>query len=243
MLGNMLSFIGLVLFTSEAGLLFFNALYGATYAMIVVMGSPFLMDNSRPAERQHLFSIYSAVTAGSGMLGGFIGGGLGGKETGPVLERGRHVCLDLVPVALDVKANHGTPHFDAEFLPDRNAARTSVKAGPDECGGHRADADAFWGPSVHWNRHLGRYVMLLNRAIDKDWTQEGIYVSYSRALDNPRGWSQPVKIMDAPSKPGWYPQVIGIDKGESDKVAGRRARLFVHGISRWEIEFRNPGER
>jgi len=37
---------------------------------------------------------------------------------------------------------------------------------------HRADADAFWGPSVHWNSHLQQYVMLLNRAIDKDWTQE-----------------------------------------------------------------------
>lgn len=30
---------------------------------------------------------------------------------------------------------------------------------------HRPDADAFWGPSIHWNTHLGTYVILLNRAL------------------------------------------------------------------------------
>jgi len=74
MAGNMLSFAGMVLFTSQAGLLLSSSLYGATYAILIVMGSPFLMDNSRPAERQHLFSIYAAVNAAAGMLGGFIGG-------------------------------------------------------------------------------------------------------------------------------------------------------------------------
>lgn len=38
-------------------------------------------------------------------------------------------------------------------------------------------ADAFWGPSVHWNRYLERYVMLLNRARNEHFNNEGIYVS------------------------------------------------------------------
>lgn len=44
---------------------------------------------------------------------------------------------------------------------------------------------------------------------------------------------------------GWYPQVIGTDPGgrETDKLAGRVARLFVHGKSAWEIVFAKPGER
>jgi hypothetical protein len=109
---------------------------------------------------------------------------------------------------------------------------------------HRADADAFWGPSVHWNSHLGRYVMLLNRAIDKDWTQEGVYVSFSDNLADATGWSRPVKILGALGRDQWYPQVVGTDKSrrETDKLAGRAAPLFVRGQSRWEILFLNPGE-
>ena len=110
---------------------------------------------------------------------------------------------------------------------------------------HRADADAFWGPSIHWNTHLRQYVILLNRAIDGNWTQEGIYISYNRNLANPAGWSPPQKILDAPGRDRWYPQVIGLDNArrETDKLAGRVARLFVRGQSRWEILFLKPGER
>ncbi|MBM3495098.1 MAG: DUF4185 domain-containing protein [Armatimonadetes bacterium] len=102
---------------------------------------------------------------------------------------------------------------------------------------HRADADAFWGPSVHWNTHLRLWVMLLNRTFDKDWTQEGIYVTFCRDLADPAGWAEPTRIMDAPFRPGWYPQVMGLQPGGTDKEAGAVARLFVHGVSRWEIEF------
>ena len=103
----------------------------------------------------------------------------------------------------------------------------------------RADADASWGPSIHWNTHLRQYVMLLNRARDGDWTQEGIYVSFNRDPANPAGWSPPQKILDAPGRDRWYPQVIGLDgtRRETDKLAGRVARLFVRGQSRWEILF------
>ncbi|MBI2949393.1 MAG: DUF4091 domain-containing protein [Verrucomicrobia bacterium] len=109
---------------------------------------------------------------------------------------------------------------------------------------HRADADAFWGASAHWNSHLDRYVILLNRAQDKDWTQEGVYVTFNRDLSNPGGWSAPQKILGSLRKDQWYPQVLGLDKAncETDKLAGEKARLFVRGQSRWEILFQRPGE-
>ena len=117
---------------------------------------------------------------------------------------------------------------------------------------HRKDVDAFWGPSIHWNSHLHMYVILLNRAIDRDWTQEGIYVSFNRSLDDPQGWTKPTKLLDrtaltdnSTKKMAWYPQVIGTStaKRETDKLAGKAARLFIQGQSRWEVFFLNPGEK
>jgi len=111
---------------------------------------------------------------------------------------------------------------------------------------HRSDADAFWGPSIHYNTYLNAWVILLNRARDKDWTQEGIYLSFNAALADPAGWAQPVKILDAAEleKSKWYPQVMGMDKANhhTDKLAGRTARLFVAGVSKWEVVFRKPGQ-
>jgi hypothetical protein len=112
---------------------------------------------------------------------------------------------------------------------------------------HKSDADALWGPSIHWNTHLNVWVMLLNRAKDKDWTQEGIYVSFNPELADVTGWTKPKKILDAKDleKSKWYPQVMGTDsaKRQSDKSAGKTARLFVAGVSGWEIVFLRPGER
>jgi hypothetical protein len=104
---------------------------------------------------------------------------------------------------------------------------------------HRQDADAFWGPSVHWNSYLKQYVMLLNRAVNGHWKQEGIYISLNTSLNDPLGWSLPKKILESPGPDRWYPQVMGIDaaKRETDKLAGEVARLFVRGLSRWEIVF------
>ena len=110
---------------------------------------------------------------------------------------------------------------------------------------HRADADAFWGPSIHWNTHLRQYVILLNRTKDGHFTQEGIYVTFNRDLGNPLEWSPPQKIPVAQDKLAWYPQVLGLDKSrhETDKVAGRVARFFIRGQSQWEILFLTPGEQ
>lgn len=110
---------------------------------------------------------------------------------------------------------------------------------------HREDANAMWGASIHWNTHIKQYVMLLNRAKDKNWAQEGVYISFNPDVANPKAWSTPEKILDGEKdKVHWYPQIIGIDKSkhETDKLAGRVARLFVTAKSDWEIVFLKPGE-
>lgn len=102
---------------------------------------------------------------------------------------------------------------------------------------HDADGkvDAFWGPAVHWNTALGSYVMLLNRAKDESYTQEGIYVSFAAGLDNPALWSAPQKLLNGGK---WYPQVVGSSPGVgTDKLAGASARFFMSGRSDWTINF------
>ena len=98
-----------------------------------------------------------------------------------------------------------------------------------------AAADVFWGPSIHWNTYLEQYVMLLNRAKDDHFDQEGIYVSFSPTLADPSQWTAPVKIMNGGE---WYPQVIGTDVGSgTDRLAGQHARFFMIGKSDRYIEF------
>lgn len=96
-------------------------------------------------------------------------------------------------------------------------------------------ADAFWGPSVHWNDYLQQYVMLVNRAKDELFTNEGIYVSFARMLRDPRAWRTPRKLLNGGD---WYPQVAGLESAMgTDKRAGRRARFLVQGRSSHYIEF------
>jgi hypothetical protein len=98
-----------------------------------------------------------------------------------------------------------------------------------------SQADVFWGASVHWNTYVEHYVMLLNRARDDQFNNEGIYVSFATALDDPSRWSAPKKIMNGG---GWYPQVAGLETGSgTDRQAGRRARFLLTGKSEHMIEF------
>jgi hypothetical protein len=96
-------------------------------------------------------------------------------------------------------------------------------------------ADAYWGAAIHWNTYLERWVMLVNRARNEKFDQDGFYLSYTTTLSDPRSWSAPRKLM---SGGGWYPQVIGLEPNEgTDKRAGRRARFFITGRSEHFIEF------
>ena len=103
------------------------------------------------------------------------------------------------------------------------------------------DANSFWGPAVHWNTYLEKYVVLMNRACcEVGWLQEGIYISYIPDLSDPSTWGQPTKLLDGEAigfRAGFYPQVMGLEDGETDSVSGWWARLYVQGISKWEIIF------
>lgn len=124
---------------------------------------------------------------------------------------------------------------------------------------HKKNGSMFWGPSIHWNTYLRMYVMVLNHAINTHLDADGIYISFNRDLGDPRGWSKPAMLIDLAAirqataggetglsdvlNNGWYPQIIGTAKGETDKLAGRTARLFLGGLSNLEITFLNPAEK
>ncbi|BCS34254.1 hypothetical protein TBR22_A34830 [Luteitalea sp. TBR-22] len=98
-------------------------------------------------------------------------------------------------------------------------------------------ADVFWGPSVHWNAHLGQYVMLLNRARTPGFGQEGIYVAFSPTLAEPEKWTAPARILAGGE---WYPQVVGLEPGVgTDKEAGEVVRFFMAGVSEYVLTFSN----
>jgi hypothetical protein len=103
----------------------------------------------------------------------------------------------------------------------------------------RSDTDSFWGAAIHWNTYLERYVVLLNRACcQSGWPQEGIYAAFSTDLDHPEYWTEPQLVLrNIGFDPGFYPQTMGVDAGETDTLAGRTARLYVQGKSNWVIEF------
>lgn len=110
----------------------------------------------------------------------------------------------------------------------------------------RENTDSFWGPSVHWNTYLQKYVMLLNRSCcGPDFPQEGIYISTADDPSNPSGWSAPNKLLDHTEigfGPGFYPQIMGLNWGETDTLASETARLYIHGISDWLITFEKPSD-
>lgn len=108
---------------------------------------------------------------------------------------------------------------------------------PADASWHRPGTRTFWGPSVHWNSYLRTYVVVMNKSINPSFGQDGIYITTNPRLDDPAGWSKPVKLLDTRE---WYPQIIGTNAQakETDRLAGGVARLFVRGISDWEIEFR-----
>jgi hypothetical protein len=77
--------------------------------------------------------------------------------------------------------------------------------------------------------------MLLNRAKDEQFGQDGIYVAFAPTLADPRAWSAPVRLL---AGGGWYPQVAGLEPGSgTDRQAGARARLFLTGVSAHLVEF------
>jgi hypothetical protein len=134
------------------------------------------------------------------------------------------------PTAIEVDTAEGL-----EIVGFRYPAGTSLWATSEPWHDARPANNAFWGPSVHWNTFLGAYVMLLNRAKDEAFAQEGIYVSYSATLDTPTAWSAPQRLLTGGA---WYPQVLGLEaRTGTDKVAGELARFWMAGFSDSIIHF------
>ena len=103
---------------------------------------------------------------------------------------------------------------------------------------HEGQTDTFWGPSVHWNTHLEMYVILMARASDPAWTNQGIYIAYAPRLDDPYTWTQPQLLVEGGA---WYPQVMGLERGAgTDSYAGALARFFMGGRSDHLIRFQRP---
>ncbi len=105
----------------------------------------------------------------------------------------------------------------------------------------RSDAESFWGPAIHWNTALERYVVLLNRVCCRpEWPQEGIYVMFGQDLSDAATWTRPWKILNDSQigfAPGYYPQVFGTGSGDTDSIAGELPRLFIKGVSKWHLSF------
>jgi len=97
------------------------------------------------------------------------------------------------------------------------------------------DTDSFWGPSIHWNSYLNQFVILMNRSCcTPGWPQAGVYIAFNPDLAQPRNWRTPELLIAAGD---WYPQVIGVEAGESDRFASQTPRLFIRGFSDWMIVF------
>jgi hypothetical protein len=97
------------------------------------------------------------------------------------------------------------------------------------------NTNSFWGPSIHWNTYLQKYVVLLNHSCcTPRYPQDGIFITYNGDLSDPKGWSAPVRLV---TDPGWYPQVIGTDSTGSDQLAGQVAQFYIGGKSHWQIVF------
>jgi hypothetical protein len=105
--------------------------------------------------------------------------------------------------------------------------------------------NGYWGPSVHWNTYLNRFVMLMDRSDRGNYHTEGVYMSTALDIANPATWIAPTKILDGSrDKQGWYPQIIGdVDGHGTDKVAGKTARYFNSGHSNFVIVFDGEGAR
>ena len=96
--------------------------------------------------------------------------------------------------------------------------------------------NGYWGPSVHWNTDLKTFIVLMSRSKGGNYDPDGVYLTYTTALDDPLSWAAPKRIIEGGQ--GWYPQVVG-DPAMlgTDKLASARARYFNAGGSASIIVF------
>ena len=147
---------------------------------------------------------------------------------GPVAEQG--VCLARSPFGERGQPGTVRKFFRGAFDQPGLGGRATPLF-PSSTGWAGPPIESFWGPSVHWNEHLRRYVALLNHTDGAEWAQEGIYVAVSPDLQR---WTVPQKFLESNV---WYPQLIGLFPGGTDTRSGQTARLYVSGASEYELTF------
>lgn len=156
-----------------------------------------------------------------------------GNYGGPLDQQG-------VSVARMAYEDRFTPavwkYYNGEWgEPGRGGRQTAVF--PARVGWEHEDTDSYWGPSLHWNTYLESWVLLMSRSCCRTmWPQEGVYISFNPDLSNPYGWTAAERLLESPG--AYYPQVLGLEPGETDSVAGETARFYIQGLSEWEIVFR-----
>jgi hypothetical protein len=102
--------------------------------------------------------------------------------------------------------------------------------------------NGYWGPSVHWNVDLHKYIVLMSRSKGGNYEPDGIYMTHTETLDDPRAWALPKLIVSPSENQGWYPQVIGDAAIQgTDKRAGAQARYFDAGRSSSFVVFADHG--
>jgi MFS family permease len=93
-----------ILFTVDAvALVGLSVLIGAGDSFHGVVGSPFMMENSSPSERVHLFSASAILSTTSAMAGAFLGGAVPGLLAGVSFapsEVGGHSHIIFPPLAI-----------------------------------------------------------------------------------------------------------------------------------------------
>ncbi|MBX3499449.1 MAG: hypothetical protein KF889_08400 [Alphaproteobacteria bacterium] len=180
---------------------------------------------------------------------GFMAGGYGDfsvvpNRDGPYLhmlfssyvadERAQGVCA-----ARCLVTKRDAPRFEVWSGGTWQAADSALPTPlwPAVCGWHDVHPDCFWGPSVHFNRDLGVYVMLLSHTAGpySGFHSAANAVSFNATPERPDAWSAPIRIVEGG---GWYPQVVGLGANDGDTLSGAEARLFISGLSAWHIRFR-----
>ncbi len=106
-----------------------------------------------------------------------------------------------------------------------------------------AQNNGYWGPSVHWNSDLQKYIVVMDRSQGGNYVTQGVYMTYTTDLTNPASWATPKSIIT--DSQGWYPQVIGAPAIDgTDKAAGAgtslRTRYFNQGQSTLFVTFNMP---
>lgn len=184
-----------------------------------------------------------------GYRNGFVAGGYGDFSVLPAGDghfyihyssyvrdpRRQGVCVARYPIAARDRPGTAIRFWSggADWSPSVEDARPIWPAAR---GWQNPDPVGAWGPALHWNRHLGVFVALLNHTANGQGNlrQEGVRIAFNADLGQPDGWSEPAPFVIGGH---WYPQMVGPDAGDGDTAAGETARLFIAGHSAWTVRF------